>query len=66
MKITQEEYKVLFPRGGGIEPFNTDEEDKKLNRRREAVKTEGERYAQEIREKELSDLGVGGALNLQG
>lgn len=66
MKITNEEYQVLFPRGGRTEAFNPGEEDKKLNLRREAVKRESERYAQEVREKELSDLGVGGELNLQG
>lgn len=66
MKITREEYQVLFPRGREIEAPQPARDERKISGRREEETAEETLRAEETRNRELADLGLGTKLNLEG
>ncbi|TDY55416.1 hypothetical protein C8D99_12320 [Aminivibrio pyruvatiphilus] len=66
MKITREEYQVLFPRSRETEAPLPVRDERKISGRREEEREEETLRAEETRNRELADLGLGTKLNLEG
>jgi hypothetical protein len=66
MKITSEEYRVLFPQNKGIEAPAPTRDERKVPGKKEELRAEETRKAEETRNRELADLGIGTKLNLEG
>lgn len=66
MKITREEYRVLFPQGREVQAPQQVRDERKISGRREEERAEETLQARETRNRELADLGLGTKLNLEG
>ncbi len=66
MKITREEYQVPFPRNRETQAPQPMRDERKMYDMREEKRTEETMKAEETRNRELADLGLGTKLKLEG